>query len=228
VRFVLGRIQDYCLEAKLPPLTIVVVNQAHGQPGTGFIAWDVDDWHEGLRQVHEYPWQKRPNPFIFAEHGSTPTQLAERLVHEPEHAAEIYRRIRDRGYIQIVFRKALLLAYKSQCAFCGLSFPNALDAAHIISWSDASPAQRISPSNGLLLCATHHKLFDAGILTVSKAWTIACDPGHVRGHHWNDVDHQAAMSLDGQRIRLPEDERLRPSHVSIEHRSSRPSRSQHF
>jgi hypothetical protein len=37
---VLSVIQDYCLEAKLPPLTILVVNKATRRPGEGFIAWD--------------------------------------------------------------------------------------------------------------------------------------------------------------------------------------------
>lgn len=34
IRYVLGPIQDYCLETRLPPLTILVVNGS-GRPGTG-------------------------------------------------------------------------------------------------------------------------------------------------------------------------------------------------
>lgn len=37
IRFVLAVIQDHCLREKLPPLTILVVNQGHHQPGQGFI-----------------------------------------------------------------------------------------------------------------------------------------------------------------------------------------------
>jgi len=39
VRFALGPLQDLCLEKLLPPLTSIVVNQATGTPGSGFIAW---------------------------------------------------------------------------------------------------------------------------------------------------------------------------------------------
>ena len=40
----LGVIQTYCLENRLAPLTAVVVGKTSGVPGTGFIAWDVDDF----------------------------------------------------------------------------------------------------------------------------------------------------------------------------------------
>ena len=103
IRFVLGKIQDYCLDAKLPPLTILVVSQSSHHPGTGFIAWDIDHWSDGVRQVHEFHWQDRANPFGFAADGSTPRQLAERLFKKPEDAKSIYGRIRDRGYARLSF-----------------------------------------------------------------------------------------------------------------------------
>jgi len=52
VRHVLGLIQAYCLK-KLPPLTILVVDQG-GQPGTGFIAYDLDKLAEGKSLVYAY------------------------------------------------------------------------------------------------------------------------------------------------------------------------------
>ena len=179
LRFVLGVLQDYCLDAKLPPLTILVINQGQHQPGAGFIAYDIDHWQDGLRLVHDYPWHERPNPFAFADDGSTPEQLAERLVANPDEASVIYGRIRDRGYAQVVFRLALLLAYRRRCAFCSLSLTDALQAAHIIPWSKASVTERMHPSNGLLLCSTHHALFDADILTVGLDRRVACqaEPG---------------------------------------------------
>jgi putative restriction endonuclease len=60
IRFVLSVIQDYCLSEKLPPLTILAVNQLFHQPGEGFIAWDVDDLAEGYRRVYAYPWPRNP------------------------------------------------------------------------------------------------------------------------------------------------------------------------
>jgi putative restriction endonuclease len=51
LRFVLGKIQDLSLGEKLPPLTILVVNQDTTRPGEGFIAWDVDDLAVGYDPV---------------------------------------------------------------------------------------------------------------------------------------------------------------------------------
>ena len=47
----LGLIQNYCIEEKLPPLTILVVDKS-GKPGTGFIAYDVDKLAEGMALVY--------------------------------------------------------------------------------------------------------------------------------------------------------------------------------
>ena len=52
VRYFLDIIQDYCLNEKLPPLTILVVNKS-GFPGPGFIAWDVNNFDEGAKLVYE-------------------------------------------------------------------------------------------------------------------------------------------------------------------------------
>jgi putative restriction endonuclease len=181
VRYVLSVIQDYCLEEKLPPLTILVVNQRFRQPGEGFIAWDVDDLEQGYDRVYAYPWDQLPNPFAFSKTGETPEELARQLVRRPQESAVVYRLINNRGFVQAVFRLELLLAYNRRCAFCGLSLTQALQAAHIIPWREASISQRLDPANGLLLCATHHALFDANILTVSMDRCIHCtltdDPG---------------------------------------------------
>ncbi|MGH9918080.1 MAG: HNH endonuclease [Nitrososphaerales archaeon] len=220
IRFVLGEIQDYCLDAKLPPLTILVVNKRTHHPGAGFIAWDVDDWENGLPRVYDYPWQDRPNPFAFAQSGSTPEALAKRLVSKPEDAEVVYRRIRDRGYAQLVFRLALLRAYGQRCAFCGLSLRDALQAAHIVPWSEASSGQRVRPSNGLLLCSTHHALFDAHIMSVDLDRKIICDQNRLPGHRWTEIDNQISTSLHGHRIILPEDRRHCPSRVSLRRRAN--------
>jgi putative restriction endonuclease len=75
----------------------------------------------------------------------------------------------------------------------------------------ATPGQRVSPSNGLLLCSTHHALFDAGILSITSDHTITCRQHKVRGHQWAPADQRAAADLDGQPVALPADLRLRPA-----------------
>lgn len=214
---VLSVIQDYCLQERLPPLTILVVKKTTGHPGDGFIAWNADDIPTGKQQVYAYNWAALRNPFSFASDGSTQQNLAERLVDAPEEAGEVYRRVMDRGLAQSMFRQALLNVYEHQCAFCRLSFEVALDAAHIISWSKSSQEQRMDVKNGLLLCSVHHELFDAGVMTVDSEGII-----HVADAAASDVESQMdeAMTtdLDGEPIFMPGRDDHRPSVEALEWR----------
>lgn len=67
-------------------------------------------------------------------------------------------------------RERVLTAYERRCAFCGYDgavegtggrTPVGLEAAHVRWWAFAGPDDL---SNGLCLCALHHKLFDKGVL----------------------------------------------------------------
>jgi putative restriction endonuclease len=148
VRLVLGVIQDYCLQEGLPPLTILVVNQGRQQfMGAGFIAWDVGWLGEGRDRVYEHPWEAGPNPFAFAAAGTALPSWPASFWQRPESQLPLYRRVRDRGMAQAIFRRALLDA-DGQCAFCGLSVRQALQAAHIIPWTEASDEQRMAVTNG--------------------------------------------------------------------------------
>ena len=91
----------------------------------------------------------------------TTDSLAEELYNDPDKSDGMYTKIRARGTVHSVFRKALLSAYDCPCSICELSFEEALDAAHVIPSAKSSPALRISPRNGILLCANHHKLLIA-------------------------------------------------------------------
>jgi putative restriction endonuclease len=218
VRFVLGVIQDHCLREKLPPLTIVVVSRGWDTPGEGFIAWDIDDLGEGYKRVYGYPWHALPNPFAFASDGKTPEQWAEELLRRPDKSVEVYLRVRNRGIAQDIFRMALLKAYTHRCAFCGLSIKPALEAAHIIPWRVASEEERMAPSNGLLLCATHHSLFDAHVLTVAASYKIACTESPA-APHWSDADKRTALAMHGQSVTLPGDSRFHPSSLLLQRRA---------
>ena len=91
---------------------------------------------------------------------------------------QVRRRSRDPA-----FSKAVLHAYGDQCAVCAFSVrlhdaPVALDAAHI-RWHRAGGHDRDKVSNGLSLCALHHRLFDAGAFTLSPKYTVITAPGAV-------------------------------------------------
>lgn len=203
----LGLIQDYCLTANLPPITILVISKAEGLPGHGFTAWDLGEREAGYSAVWNHNWSTR-NPFEYAEDGMRIGDLAKKLCWEPDSAEEIYALVPMRGAAQIVFRKAILKAYGERCAMCGLTFNACLQAAHIIPWVNATRAQKVSPTNGLCLCANHHQLFDSGRITIDKSGHIVCS---IEGDAHTAGDCAALVDLDGKPANMPESRNLWPS-----------------
>lgn len=218
VRYVLGVIQDYCLLNQLPPITILVTD-ATGLPGTGFIAWDVDNIDEGFQKVYEYNWSNLENPFSYALTGQTEDEIVDELLNEPQNSESTYARIKVRGTAQTIFRKALLKAYDSKCAFCGLSFSFALQAAHIIPWSKATNSQRLDVRNGLLLCATHHCLYDTGILTVNADYSINF-VANSKHRLVTQYDNLLSSAFHNKKIKLPKKNQHLPNPEYLNFRNS--------
>lgn len=214
VRFVLGYIQDYCLQNQLPPLTILVVNES-GLPGEGFIAWDVDDITEGIKQVYSYNWDNLDNPFGFAKGGLTENEIINKLLENPDNAKDIYVKIKVRGTAQPIFRKALLRAYDTKCAFCGFSFEIGLQASHIIPWAKATNKERLDVRNGILLCATHHKLFDDHWFTISDDFTINYDDPEENEGVYSEYDSLLTTALHGKKMNLPINKKHRPKKLYV-------------
>jgi putative restriction endonuclease len=209
VRFVLGLIQNYCLENQLPPLTILVVNDS-GLPGEGFIAWDVDNIDQGLQQVYDYNWSNIENPFNYAKDGLTENEIINELLDNPDNSEDIYSKIKVRGIAQSIFRKTLLVAYESKCAFCGLSFKTALQASHIISWSNSKKAERLDIRNGILLCSIHHKLFDDHWFTINDTYTIIYDDPNEKEGNYSEYDKLMTTALHNTKMTLPTNKNHRP------------------
>lgn len=55
--------------------------------------------------------------------------------------------------------------WNQRCAVTGSITLTALEASHIKSWADSNDSERLDPNNGLLLTASLHKLFDAGLIS---------------------------------------------------------------
>jgi HNH endonuclease len=214
IRFVLELIQDYCLNEKLPPLTILVVNQK-GLPGTGFIAWDIDNLQEGIEKVHSYPWITSPNPFTYAADGKTDEELSEILVQNPDKATDVYGRVKVRGAAQGIFRKTLLKAYANKCAFSGISIPEILDAVHIVPWSKCEQGERLDPRNGLLCTNMHHKLFDAGKIFVTEEYRISLNNYLLNRRNTSKMERILIKRLHGEKLSLPVNQSLWPSPALI-------------
>jgi putative restriction endonuclease len=217
IRFVLGIIQQYCLLERMPPLTILVVDQ-QGKLGGGFIAWDIGNREQGFQKVYDYNWDNIENPFSYALDGLTEEAVVRQILSNPDNTRDLYVRIKSRGTAQPIFRMALTRAYHGKCAFCGLSIEEVLEGAHIIPWSEANADQKLNVKNGLLLCATHHKLFDTGWLTINDEYMIVCNKlSHDKDSEYNRL---LTSALHGKKILLPADKKHWPEISYIQQHNS--------
>ena len=206
----LGPLQTYCIEANLPPLTAGVVSKSTGLPGNGFVAWDVDDLDEGLAAVFSYPWKNMLNPFGGFSEGQTEADFATLLIEDPDTAADVYSRIKNRGVAQRIFRRALLESYRYSCCMCGNTFESNLEAAHITPWGESTKQERLDVRNGLLLCSNHHRMFDAAQITVGPDFRIEYyDPAEEDGIY-SSIDQELSIKLHNTQISLPAHSNLNP------------------
>jgi putative restriction endonuclease len=111
--------------------------------------------------------------------------------------------VRRRG--QFEFRKQLLRAYQGRCAVTACSLHQVLEAAHIHPYlgDDTNVV-----SNGLLLRADVHTLFDLGL------WWI--NPTNLRGEISEVLRETEYVSIEGPSLYLPEIESERPSRPALE------------
>ena len=108
--------------------------------------------------------------------------------------AEIVRR---RG--QADFRKQLLDAYGGKCAISRYDVEPALEAAHISSY--LGPKSQLV-SNGLLLRADLHALYDRSLVSVSPELRVRISP---------KIGNSRYAYLDGRQLAVPGDRAAWPS-----------------
>lgn len=109
---------------------------------------------------------------------------------------------------QGTFRYAVEAAY-GQCAVTGEHSRPALDAAHIIPFASDGPHE---VSNGILLRADVHRLFDAGYVTVTPEYRFRVGDS-LREDFSNGRSY---YPLDGKRIVVPADPRFQPDRARLE------------
>lgn len=80
---------------------------------------------------------------------------------------------------QPAFRDALMDAYERRCAISECEIEEVLEAAHIRPFMGEHTNQ---VTNGLLLRADIHTLFDCGLITVDADYSINA-PRHIRDHY---------------------------------------------
>jgi len=109
---------------------------------------------------------------------------------------------------QARFRSKILKAYGSRCAVSGCTVEQALDAAHISPYRGPDTNH---VSNGILLRADLHTLFDLLLLTIDAKSSCALVSPRLQGsEYWR---------FHGKKIRLPVRAEFRPSKDALdEHR----------
>ena len=130
-------------------------------------------------------------------------QLFEPLNSKDGRQAIIDSIIKRRG--QPGFRHALLETYEYRCAITNFNAVDGLEAASIVPFRGK---QTHHPSNGLLLRADIHTLFDLG--------KIAIDTGTMSVVITDDLADTTYRILAGRPLRYPKDESHRPSGEALD------------
>jgi putative restriction endonuclease len=106
---------------------------------------------------------------------------------------------------QSAFRVVVMDAYRRRCAITGESTLPALEAAHILPFGEMGEN---TVSNGMLMRSDFHKLFDAGLVTVTPELRVEVS-SRIKEEWFNG---KAYYRLHGEPLRsVPDDPILRPS-----------------
>lgn len=135
------------------------------------------------------------------------------LVRRREYALSIVRR----RLHQPDFRRRVLAAYGSQCALCRLRHPELLDAAHIKE--DSEGGQPVV-TNGVAMCAIHHRAFDSLVLGIRPDYVIEVRRD-VRDERDGPTLQHALQSLHGGGLVLPRQQPHWPDRELLEARFER-------
>jgi hypothetical protein len=93
----------------------------------------------------------------------TPHHEEDELSFEPFATLQQRKRLVNVRKGQQQFKFEVIKRYGARCAVCGIGFLELLDGAHIIP---NKAAGSYDARNGLVLCASHHRAFDAGLFTI--------------------------------------------------------------
>lgn len=97
--------------------------------------------------------------------------------------ASVLRSLRDAS-----FRGRVLTCYSHSCAACGLQL-DLLDAAHIIPVP--APGSTDETSNGLALCALHHRAYDKALIAVGDRYDVLVSSSEKR--RLREIGHDSGM-----------------------------------
>lgn len=151
--------------------------------------------------------------FVLVTKGVMAGPLDERepvLAEDPLERRYAVREMRVRVH-QSRFRGRVIPAYNSQCTICRLKEERLLDAAHIVS--DAEVLGEPSVTNGLSLCAIHHRAYDQNLVAVTPDYDVAVSTRLLEDEDGPMLDllkhfHGTTIHLPQRRASRPDRERL--------------------
>lgn len=201
----LGYIQNYCLEYDLPPLTILAVNNSTKLPGSGFIACNPNKIKAEAERVCQFNWSDYENPFLFAN--NTTLKNIIKAIQKSDFNNESIIKIKSRGILQSLLKDAALTFYDNQCAMCGISIEELLEACHIKPYADCTDDEKKDLRNIIILCKNHHKLFDSGLITIDTDYKM-----HIKSSIKikSSSDRGLFQHIDNVRIHLPNETNVYP------------------
>lgn len=172
------------------------------------------DWKERTQGYRYYDLDRGAGEELWARCREAARQLGERIYVKDSTAAERAARY---GAPQLVlprlgqgtFRVATMQAYEGACAVTDEHSLPVLEAAHILPHHAGGPNE---VSNGILLRADLHRLFDRGYVTVTPEYVLRVSP-RLRKDYANGRSY---YPLDEKLIRIPVSVLDRPSAEYLE------------
>ncbi|HXY84815.1 MAG TPA: HNH endonuclease, partial [Gaiellaceae bacterium] len=138
------------------------------------------------------------------------------LPDDPIERRYVLREARARIH-QARFRGRVVPAYREQCAICRLKEIRLLEAAHIVADVEESGDPVIS--NGLALCAIHHRAFDHDLVAISPEYKVRVSPRLLRDEDGPMLE--LLKRFDGEAIYVPRRPEWKPDRHRLEARYER-------
>ena len=181
-----------------------VLRQTRTSPASRYLVLGlalVRDWREGYFFLEGFPPNRTLPPEAEAEDsGFKPASV-------DDARKWIERTIVERRG-QPLFRAELIQAYDGRCAVTGCTAVEALEAAHIVPYLGE---QTNVVTNGILLRADIHTLFDLGLISIDARSMFVVI--HEK------LMHTEYAELAGKRLSLPRNPEKRPSLMALKKRN---------
>lgn len=150
----------------------------------------IGDYVENLDELHasgHVPREVALLTLMAQDPDQVPEQEIARTVAGPRQYAVTQAR---RALRALDFKDRVLTAYGHQCAACGVQL-RLLDGAHILPVSEVESTDETS--NGVALCALHHRAYDRALLTFDEQYRVHLNDRRIR-----------ELQTDGHDGKLPE------------------------